>query len=82
MIPSCIGTVIMILTLVLCGVQQQFPLLSNLARIVFCSPCCMRGSVAGNILTPKRASLNPAKVEQLITVKCKMQLLRQFGINM
>ena len=39
-------------------------------------------SVAGNIVTPKRASLNPAKVEQLITVKCKMQLLRQFGINM
>lgn len=39
-------------------------------------------SVAGNIVTPKRASLNPAKVEQLITVKCKMQLLSQFGINM
>ena len=36
-------------------------------------------SVAGNIMTPKRASLNPAKVEQLIVVKCKMQLLRQFG---
>ena len=26
-------------------------------------------SVAGNIVTPKRASLNPAKVEQLIVVK-------------
>ena len=38
-------------------------------------------SVAGNIVTPKRDSLNPAKVEQLITVKCNMQLLRQFGIN-
>ena len=36
-------------------------------------------SMAGNIVTPKRASLNPEKVEQLIVIKCNMQLLRQFG---
>ena len=67
--------------------QQQLPLLSNLARIVFAVPAASSKServfsVAGNIVTPKRASLNPAKVEQLITVKCNMQLLRQFGIHM
>ena len=36
-------------------------------------------SVAGNIVTPKKASLNPEKAEQLIVIKCNMQLLRQFG---
>ena len=67
--------------------QQQFPLLSNLAMIVFAVPAASSKServfsVAGNIVTPKRASLNPAEVEQLITEKCNMQLLRQFGIHM
>ena len=36
---------------------------------------CSLFSVAGNIVTPKRASLNPEKVEQLIVIKCNMQLL-------
>ena len=35
--------------------------------------------MAGNVVTPKRASLNPAKVEDLIIVKCNMQLLREYG---
>ena len=67
--------------------QQQFSLLSNLARIVFAVPAASLKSerlfsVNGNIVTFKRASLNSAKGEQLITVKCNMQLLRQIGINM
>ena len=36
-------------------------------------------TASGNIVTPKRASLNPEKVEQMIVIKCNMQLLRQFG---
>ena len=43
------------------------------------SKCERVFSVAGNIVTPKRASLNPEKVEQLIVIKCNMQLLRQSG---
>ena len=64
--------------------QQQFPLLSYLARVVFAVPAASSKSeqvfsVAGNIVTLiKRASLNPEKVEQLIVIKCNMQLLRQF----
>ena len=39
------------------------------------SKCERVFSMAGNIVTPKRASLNPEKVEQLIVIKCNMQLL-------
>ena len=63
--------------------QHQLPLLSYLARIVFAVPAASSKServfsMVGNIVTPKRAraSLNPAKVEQLIIVKFNMQLLR------
>ena len=59
---------------------HQFPLLSYLARVVMAVPAASSKServfsVAGNIVTPKRASLNPAKVEQLIIVKCNMMLI-------
>ena len=55
--------------------QQQFPLLSYLARVVFAVPAASSKServfsMAGNIVTPKRASLNPEKMEQLIVIKC------------
>ena len=64
--------------------QQQFPLLSYLARVVFAVPAASSKServfsVVSIIVTPKRTSLNPEKVEQLIVSKCNMQLLRQFG---
>ena len=36
-------------------------------------------TASGNIVTPKRASLNPEKVEQMIVIKWNMLLLRQFG---
>ena len=55
--------------------QQHFPLLSYLARVVFAVPAASSKServfsMAGNIVTPKRASLNPEKMEQLIVIKC------------
>ena len=64
--------------------QQQFPLLSFLARVVLAVPAASSKnermfSVVGNIVTLKRASLNPEEGEQLIVIKCNMQLLRQFG---
>ena len=31
-------------------------------------------SVAGNVVTPKRAKLNPEKVEDLVVVKCNLRL--------
>ena len=38
-------------------------------------------SVAGNTVTPKRASLNPEKVEDLVVVKCNLELLRILGMR-
>ena len=38
-------------------------------------------SVAGNTVTPKRASLNPEKVEDLVVVKCNLELLGILGIR-
>ena len=36
-------------------------------------------SIAGNTVTPKRACLAPSKVEQLVTIKTNLRLLRQYG---
>ena len=36
-------------------------------------------SVAGNVVTPKRASLNPEKVKDLVVVKCNLRLLKGMG---
>ena len=60
--------------------QQHFPLFSYLARAVFAVPAASSKSeqvfsVAGNIVTLKRASLNPEKVEQLIVIKYNMQIV-------
>ena len=41
-----------------------------------------RFSVACKIMTPRMTSLNTAKIEQLIIVKCNVQLLRVFGGKM
>ena len=38
-------------------------------------------SVAGNTVTPKRASLNPEKVEDLVVDKCNLDLLRILGMR-
>ena len=31
-------------------------------------------SVAGNVVTPKRANLNPEKVEDLVVVECNLSI--------
>ena len=36
-------------------------------------------SVAGNVVTPKRANLNPEEVEDLVVVKCNSRLLKSMG---
>ena len=36
-------------------------------------------SVAGNVVTPKRANWNPEKVEDLVVVKCNLRLLKSMG---
>ena len=64
--------------------QELFPLLSHLARVVFAVPAASSKServfsVAGNTVIPKRASLDPGKVEDLVIVKTNLTLLREFG---
>ena len=38
-------------------------------------------SVAGNVVTPKRAKLNPEKVEDLVVVNCNLRLLKTMGFR-
>ena len=71
---------------VLGGVNQDswrvyLTLLSHLVRIVFPVPVASSKServfsAAGNVVTAKRASLNPEKVEDLVIVKCNLSLLK------
>ena len=66
--------------------QEQFPLLSHLVRIVFTVPAASSKServfsAAGNVVTAKRASLNPEKVEDLVIVKCNLSLLKGMGMR-
>ena len=66
--------------------QEQFPLLSHLVRIVFSVPAASSKServfsAAGNVVTAKRASLNPEKVEDLVIVKCNLSLLKGMGMR-
>ena len=54
--------------------ETQFPLLAKLVKRVFPVPAASSKServfsVAGNVVTPKRANLNPEKVEDLVVVK-------------
>ena len=66
--------------------QEQFPLLSHLVRIVFPVPAASSKServfsASGNVVTAKRASLNPEKVEDLVIVKCNLSLLKGMGMR-
>ena len=61
-------------------------LLSHLVRIVFPVPAASSKServfsAAGNVVTAKRASLNPEKVEDLVIVKCNLSLLKGMGMR-
>ena len=64
--------------------QSQYPLLVKLVKVVFSVPAASSKServfsVAGNVVTPKRANLNPEKVEDLVVVKCNLRLLKSMG---
>ena len=64
--------------------ETQFPLLAKLVKVVFPVPAASSKServfsVAGNVVTPKRANLNPEKVEDLVLVKCNSRLLKSIG---
>ena len=66
--------------------QEQFPLLSHLVRIVFPVPAASSKServfsASGNVVTAKRASLNPEKVKDLVIVKCNLSLLKGMGMR-
>ena len=61
-------------------------LLSHLVRIVFPVPVASSKServfsAAGNVVTAKRACLNPEKVEDLVIVKCNLSLLKGMGMR-
>ena len=64
--------------------ETQFPLLAKLVKVVFPVPAASSkseqvSSVAGNVVTPKRAKLNPEKVEDLVVVNCNLRLLKTMG---
>ena len=64
--------------------ESQFPLLAKLVKVVFPVPLASSKygrvfSVPGNVVTPKRANLNPEKVEDLAVVKCNLKLLKAMG---
>ena len=66
--------------------QEALPLLAFLVRVVFAIPVASSKServfsVAGNVVTPKRASLAPEKVESCVIVKTNASLLRDMGFR-
>ena len=63
--------------------RDTVPLLAKL-KVVFPVPAASSKServfsVAGNVVTPKRANLNHEKVEDLVLVKCNLRLLKSMG---
>ena len=53
--------------------------LDKLVKVVFPVPAASSKSeqvfsVAGNVVTPKRANLNPEKVEDLVVVECNLSI--------
>ena len=64
--------------------RDSVPLLAKLVKRVFPVPATSSKfervfSVAGNVVTPIRANLNPEKVEDLVVVKCNSRLLKSMG---
>ena len=64
--------------------RDSVPLLAKLVKRVFPVPATSSKfervfSVAGNVVTPIRANLNPEKVEDLVVVKCSSRLLKSIG---
>ena len=66
--------------------QEQFPLLAFLVRVVFDVPVASSKServfsVAGLVVSALRSRLNPGKVENIVTVKCNLPLLKEMGVR-
>ena len=64
--------------------RDSVPLLAKLVKRVFPVPATSSKfeqvlSVAGNVVTPIRANLNPEKVKDLVVVKCNSRLLKSMG---
>ena len=64
--------------------RDSVPLLAKLVKVVFPVPAASSKSeqrvfsVAGNVVTPKGAKLNPEKVKDLVVAKCNLKLLKAF----
>ena len=63
--------------------KEQFPILSHLAKVVFAVTAASSKSerarvfsTAGNTVSPKRANLNPEKVEECVIIRCDLRLLK------
>ena len=59
--------------------RDSVPLFAKLVKVVFPVPDASSKServfsVAGNVVTPKRANLNPEKVEDLMVVECNLSI--------
>ena len=63
-----------------------FPLLSHLVRTIFPIPAASSKServfsVAGNFVRPQRNRMDGETVENLVTMKCNLVLLREMGLR-
>ena len=66
--------------------QEALPLLAFMVRVLFAIPVASSKServfsVAGNVVTQKRACLAPEKVESCVIVKTNLSLLREMGFR-
>ena len=65
--------------------ETQFPLLAKL-KVVFPVPAASSKServfsVAGNVVTPKRANLNPEKVEESRGGQVQLEVAKEHGFH-
>ena len=64
--------------------QSPLGLVAKLVKVVFPVPAASSKSeqrvfsVAGNVVIPKGAKLNPEKVKDLVVAKCNLKLLKAF----
>ena len=59
--------------------SEAFPLLAFLVRVVFSVPAASSISAAGSVISQRRGRLNPEKVEDILTIKLNLALLREYG---
>ena len=62
--------------------KEQFPILFHLAAVPATSSkseCVFYA--AGHTVTPKRANLNPDKLEEYAIVMCNLRLLKSMGLR-